>query len=254
VACAEDVEEVIKTTTSGRIAAFLAEPIQGVGGFVTPPPEYFKIVVEIIRRYGGLFICDEVQTGFGRTGDKWFGIEHWGVEPDIMTMAKGIANGFPMGNTMTTPEIAEGMVGQGLTISTFGGNPVSTAAALGTLEAMQEEANPQHCAEVGQQLRTGLERLGEKYPVIGQVRGMGLMQGVELVKDRQTKEPAPEQVNQLFEETRARGLLIGKGGMYGNVLRIAPPLTAREEHVAEALEILDYALAQVQRSRSTWKP
>jgi 4-aminobutyrate aminotransferase len=248
VACAEDVEEVIKTTTSGRIAAFLAEPIQGVGGFVTPPPEYFKIVVEIIRRYGGLFICDEVQTGFGRTGDKWFGIEHWGVEPDIMTMAKGIANGFPMGNTMTTPEIAEGMVGQGLTISTFGGNPVSTAAALGTLEAMQEEANPQHCAEVGQQLRTGLERLGEKYPVIGQVRGMGLMQGVELVKDRQTKEPAPEQVNQLFEETRARGLLIGKGGMYGNVLRIAPPLTAREEHVAEALEILDYALAQVQET------
>jgi 4-aminobutyrate aminotransferase len=248
VACAEDVEEVIKTTTSGRIAAFLAEPIQGVGGFVTPPPEYFKIVVEIIRRYGGLFICDEVQTGFGRTGDKWFGIEHWGVEPDIMTMAKGIANGFPMGNTMTTPEIAEGMVGQGLTLSTFGGNPVSTAAALGTLEAMQEEANPQHCAEVGQQLRTGLERLGEKYPVIGQVRGMGLMQGVELVKDRQTKEPAPEQVNQLFEETRARGLLIGKGGMYGNVLRIAPPLTAREEHVAEALEILDYALAQVQET------
>ena len=123
-ACAEDIEDVIRTTTSGKIAAFLAEPIQGVGGFVTPPDDYFKIAVDIIRHYGGLFICDEVQTGFGRTGDKWFGIEHWGVDPDIMTMAKGVANGLPMGNTITTAEIAEGMVGKGLTISTFGGKPL----------------------------------------------------------------------------------------------------------------------------------
>lgn len=246
VACAEDVEEVIKTTTSGRIAAFLAEPIQGVGGFITPPPEYFKIVTEIIHRYGGLFICDEVQTGFGRTGDKWFGIEHWQVEPDIMTMAKGIANGFPMGNTITTAEIAGGMADKGLTISTFGGNPVSTAAALATIEVMEAEANPQHVAQVGSLLRAGLEKLQEKYPLIGEVRGMGLMQGVEMVTDRQTKEPAPREVGFLFEETRKRGLLIGKGGMYNNVLRIAPPLTATQAHVEEALEILDYALAQVQ--------
>lgn len=246
VACAEDVEEVIKTTTSGRIAAFLAEPIQGVGGFVTPPPEYFKIVVDIIHHYGGLFICDEVQTGFGRTGEKWFGIEHWQVEPDIMTMAKGIANGFPMGNTITTSEIAEGLVGQGLSLSTFGGNPVSTVASLATIEVMEEEANPQHVAEVGGHLRAGLEKLWNRYPVIGDVRGKGLMQGVELVKDRQSKEPAPTEVNFLFEETRKRGLLIGKGGLYSNVLRIAPPLTASKENVEEALEILDYALAQVQ--------
>ncbi|MCB0155168.1 MAG: aspartate aminotransferase family protein [Anaerolineae bacterium] len=246
VACAEDVEEVIKTTTSGRVAAFLAEPIQGVGGFVTPPPEYFKIVIDIIHHYGGLFICDEVQTGFGRTGEKWFGIEHWEVEPDIMTMAKGIANGFPMGNTITTSEIAEGLVGQGITLSTFGGNPVSTAASLATIEVMEEEANPQHVAEVGTDLRAGLEKLWEKYPVIGDVRGRGLMQGVELVKDRQSKEPAPNEVGFLFEESRKRGLLIGKGGLYGNVLRIAPPLTATKENVAEALEILDYAFAQVQ--------
>jgi 4-aminobutyrate aminotransferase len=246
VACAEDVAEVIKTTTSGRIAAVLAEPIQGVGGFVTPPKEYFKMVIEIAHQYGGLFICDEVQTGFGRTGGKWFGIEHWQVEPDIMTMAKGIANGMPMGNTITTSEIAQGMVGQGLTISTFGGNPMSTAASLATIEVMEEEANPQHCAEVGGQLRAGLERLQEKYPLIGDVRGMGLMQGVELVKDRKTKEPAAEAVVAVFEQTRTRGLLIGKGGMYGNVLRIAPPLIAQPEHVDEALNILDHALAQVQ--------
>lgn len=245
-ACAEDVEEVIKTSTSGRIAAFLAEPIQGVGGFITPPKEYFKIVVEIVHTYGGLFICDEVQTGFGRTGDKWFGIEHWEVEPDIMTMAKGIANGLPLGNTITTEEIAMGMVGQGLTISTFGGNPLSTAASLATIEVMESEATPQHIAEAGGLLRAGLERLQEKYPLIGDVRGMGLMQGVELVKDRKTKEPAPEAVVAVFEQTRARGLLIGKGGMYGNVLRIAPPLIARKEHVEEALGILDHAFAQVQ--------
>jgi 4-aminobutyrate aminotransferase len=245
VACAEDIEEVIKTTTSGTIAAFVAEPIQGVGGFVTPPKEYFGIAVEIIKRYGGLFICDEVQTGFGRTGDKWFGIEHWEVEPDIMTMAKGIANGLPMGNTITTPEIAQGLVGKGISISTFGGNPVSTVAALATIEAMEEEANPTHVALVGQRLRAGLEKLWAKYPLIGEVRGMGLMQGVELVKDRQSKEPAPQEVAFLFEETRKRGLLIGKGGLYANVLRIAPPLMAQEQHVDEALEILDHALAAV---------
>ena len=248
VACAEAVEDVIKTSTSGRIAAFIAEPIQGVGGFVTPPPEYFKVVVDIVHRYGGLFICDEVQTGFGRTGTYWFGIQHWGVEPDIMTMAKGIANGMPLANTMTRPDIAETTKGAGLTISTFGGNPVSTAAALATLEVLEEMDAPRHVAEVGAYLRAGLERLWEKYPVIGEVRGMGLMQGIELVKDRKTKEPAADAVNMLFEETKARGLLIGKGGAYGNVVRISPPLTATKEQVDEALEILDHAFARVQEA------
>jgi 4-aminobutyrate aminotransferase len=245
-ACAEDIEEVIKTTTSGAIAAFVAEPIQGVGGFVTPPDDYFQIAADITRHYGGLFICDEVQTGFGRTGDKWFAIEHWDVVPDIMTMAKGIANGLPMGNTITTAEIAESTAGKGLTISTFGGNPLATAASLATIEAIEEEADPDHVATVGQRFRDGLEKLWQKYPLIGEVRGKGLMQGVEMVKDQQTKEPAPQEVNYLLEETRQRGLLIGKGGYYGNVLRIAPPLTASEDHVDEALEILDHAFAQVQ--------
>ncbi|MFQ5614044.1 MAG: aspartate aminotransferase family protein [Anaerolineae bacterium] len=246
VACAEDIEDVIQTTTSGRIAAFIAEPIQGVGGFVTPPPEYFGIAVEIARKYGGLFICDEVQTGFGRTGERWFGIEHWGVEPDIMTMAKGIANGAPMGNTIATAEVADSL--SGLTISTFGGNPLSTAASLATIEVMEEEANPDHVSTVGGRLRRGLEALQDKYPLIGDVRGKGLMQGVELVLDRGTKEPAPQQVAHIFESTRARGLLIGKGGLYGNVLRISPPLVAGEDDVDEALEILDHSFAEVQET------
>jgi len=245
VACAQDVEDVIRTTTSGKIAAFMAEPIQGVGGFITPPDEYFKIVTEIARHYGGLFICDEVQTGFGRTGEHWFGISHWGVTPDIMTMAKGIANGFPMGNTITRGEIAQAMAGKGLTLSTFGGNPVSTAASLATIETLEEEAPPQQVGGVGAYLRAGLERLWERYPLIGDVRGKGLMQGIEFVADRKTKEPAPKAVNHLFEETRSRGMLIGKGGLYGNVIRLAPPMTATEEHVDEALAILDHALAAV---------
>ena len=159
-----------------------------------------------MRKYGGVFICDEVQTGFGRTGDKWWGCEQYGVEPDIMTMAKGIANGLPMGNTITTSELAQSTVGKGLTLSTFGGNPVSTAASLATIEVMEQEANPEHCAEVGNHLRSGLEKLWEKYPLIGDVRGKGLMQGIEMVLDQQTKEPAPKAVSQLFEETRAHGL------------------------------------------------
>jgi 4-aminobutyrate aminotransferase len=249
IACAQDIEEVIRTTTSGRIAAFMAEPIQGVGGFITPPDDYFQIAVEIARHYGGVFICDEVQTGFGRTGTHWSGIAHWGVEPEIMTMAKGIANGLPMGNTIAVPEVAQAMVGKGLTLSTFGGNPVSTAAALGTLDAMEAAGGPSRFADLGVRLRGGLARLGEKYPLIGDVRGKGLMQGIEMVTDRQSKEPAPKAVAQLFEETRARGLLIGKGGLYGNVIRISPPLTVSEEQIDHALEILDYALAAVHEAQ-----
>ncbi len=247
-ACAEDVEEVIKTTTSGRIAAFLAEPIQGVGGYITPPKEYFKIVKEVIQHYGGLFISDEVQSGFGRTGNKWWGIEHWEVEPDIMTMAKGIANGFPLGNTMTRPDIAESTRNAGLTISTFGGNPVACAASLATIEVMENEAHPQHVAEVGKILRAGLEKLQEQYPFIGDVRGKGLMQAMEIVEDPATKEPAPKQANHIMESCKGYGLIIGKGGLYGNTIRIAPPLTANEEHIQEALEKLAKALKEVAKS------
>lgn len=246
VACAQDVEDVIRTTTAGRVAAFIAEPIQGVGGFVAPPPEYFAIVSEIVRQYGGLFISDEVQTGFGRTGTHWFGIEHSGITPDIITLAKGIANGMPLSATATTPEIAASTAGAGLTISTFGGNPVANAAALGTLDEMQTRFTPAHSAEMGARLRAGLDTLQEKYPLIGEVRGRGLMQGIELVTNRASKEPAPKHTNALLDASRRVGLLIGKGGLFGNAIRIGPPLSAQPEHIDEALDKLDIAFAQVQ--------
>lgn len=246
LACINDLKDVIQTMTSGRVAALIVEPIQGVGGFITLPDEWLRAAVEIIHEHGGLVIIDEVQTGFGRTGTHWWGHEHAGITPDIITMAKGIANGMPLSAVATTQEIAESAVGQGLTISTFGGNPVACAAANGTLEEMTNKWGPERSAEMGDLLRTGLEQLQEKYTLIGDVRGRGLMQAVELVKDRQTKEPASEHTNAMLNTSRKLGMLIGKGGLYGNALRIAPPLIADKEHIEEALEKLDYAFAQVQ--------
>ena len=243
VACANDVENLIQTGTSGSIAAFIAEPIQGVGGFITPPPEYFKIVFKIVKKYGGLFIADEVQTGFGRTGKKWFGIEQWEVTPDIITCAKGMANGAPVGATITTSELAGSFIG--LTISTFGGNPVTAVAARATIEVIEEEKLLENSHTVGTYLRGKLDALKEKYPVIGDVRGMGLMQALELVKDRETKEPAPEATVQLMERARDNGLLIGKGGLYGNVIRLSPPLNIARADVDEAIGLLDKSLAEV---------
>ncbi|MGE5278758.1 MAG: aspartate aminotransferase family protein [Acidobacteriota bacterium] len=239
VACAKDIEELIRTTTTGRIAGFLAEPIQGVGGFITPPPEYFEIAVGIVKKYGGVFICDEVQTGFGRTGGTMWGIEHWGVTPDIMTMAKGVANGLPLGVTIATPEIASAL--KALTISTFGGNPVSCAAANATLRIIEEGNLPDNAERMGRLLRDGLLELQRRFPgSIGDVRGMGLMQGVELVVDETAGDRTPDRAltNRVFEETKNRGLLIGKGGLEGNSFRIAPALTVGPAEIAEALAIL----------------
>ncbi len=240
--CATDVEEAIQTTTSGKVAAFIAEPIQGVGGFITPPPEYFKIVVDIVRKYGGVFICDEVQTGWGRTGDHWFGIEHWGVEPEIMTFAKGMANGAPVGATITTPEIADSI--KGSTISTFGGNPVSMSAARAVIDIIERDNLKENARVVGDHLRESLEALASKHPVIGDVRGKGLMQALELVGEG--KAPAPRATAALLENTRAEGLIIGKGGLYGNVIRISPALNVTKGDVDEALRMLDSALAGIE--------
>ena len=239
IACATDIEDIIRTTTTGRVSAFIAEPIQGVGGFITPPPEYFEAAVAIVRKYGGVFICDEVQTGFGRTGTKMWGIEHWGVEPEIMTMAKGVANGLPLGVTVCTPEIAASL--KSLTISTFGGNPVSCAAGNATVQFIQEENLPANAETMGSLLRAGLEELKRRFPKnLGDVRGMGLMQAVELVADETAgdRTPAKELTNRIFEEARKRGLLVGKGGLEGNAFRIAPALTVNASEVSEALAIL----------------
>jgi 4-aminobutyrate aminotransferase-like enzyme len=243
VKCAQDMEELIRSTTGGRIAGFIAEPIQGVGGFITPPKEYFPIVEKIVRNHGGIFISDEVQTGWGRTGGKWFGIEQWGVTPDIITSAKGLGNGSPIGLTVARPEIADSV--QGLTISTFGGNPVTTTQAKAVIDFIEEQNLMANCAETGAYLRGRLEELKDKHEIIGDVRGMGLLQALELVEDRQTKAPAAAQTAMVMEAARDNGLLIGKGGMFGNVLRLSPPMNVGRADVDQFMELLDRSLAVV---------
>ena len=219
----------------------IAEPIQGVGGFITPPKEYFPILQGIVKKYGGVFISDEVQTAWGRTGGKWFGIEQWGVEPDVITSAKGLGNGIPIAVTIAKPEIADAM--RGLTISTFGGNPVATTAGKAVLDFIEEQNLRANCAEVGAYLRGKLEELKEKHAIVGDVRGMGLLQAIELVKDRATKEPAAAEMGVLMEAARENRILIGKGGLYGNVLRISPPMNISRSDVDLFAERLDASLA-----------
>jgi 4-aminobutyrate aminotransferase len=241
VRCAEDMEELIRSSTSGSVAAFIGEPIQGVGGFITPPKEYFPIIEKIVRGHGGIFISDEVQTGWGRTGGKWFGIEHWGVTPDIMTGAKGLANGSPIGLTVARPEVADSV--KGLTISTFGGNPVTATAAKAVIDFIEDHDLMANCAETGAYLRGRLEELKEKHEIIGDVRGMGLLQAVELVEDRASKKPATAQTAMALEAARENRLLIGKGGMYGNALRISPPMNVGRGDVDQFIELFDKSLA-----------
>jgi 4-aminobutyrate aminotransferase len=242
VRCASDVKELIQTSTTGRVAAYIAEPIQGVGGFITPPPEYFRIVERIVRDHGGLIISDEVQTGWGRTGRKWFGMEHYGVTPDIITSAKGLGNGIPVGLTVARPEVAAGL--SGVSISTFGGNAVSAAAALAVIEYIEEEDLRGNADRMGALLRERLLDLQAKYPAIGDVRGMGLLQAVELVEDRRTKAPAAGAASALMESARRNGLLVGKGGLYGNVIRVTPPLNIGRADIDEFARLLDLAFSQ----------
>ena len=241
VKCAQDMEELIRSTTGGRVAGFIGEPIQGVGGFITPPKEYFQIVEKIVRNHGGIFISDEVQTGWGRTGGKWFGIEHWGVTPDIITGAKGLGNGSPIGVTVAKPEVADSV--KGLTISTFGGNPVTATQAKAVIDFIDEHKLAANCKETGGYLRSRLEELKEKHDIVGDVRGMGLLQAIELVEDRETKKPATAQTAMVMEAARENRLLIGKGGMFGNVIRISPPMNIGRADVDQFIELLDESLA-----------
>jgi 4-aminobutyrate aminotransferase len=243
VRCAQDVEELIRTTTSGQVAGFIAEPLQGVGGFITPPKEYFSIIEGIVRNHGGIFISDEVQTAWGRTGGKWFGIEQYGVEPDIITSAKGLANGSPIGLTVAKPEVADSL--RGVTISTFGGNPVTATAAKAVIDFIEEHGLLANCTETGAYLRARLKELKDKHDLIGDVRGMGLMQALELVRDRATKEPAGPETALVMEAARENRLMIGKGGLYGNVLRISPPMNVTRADVDQFAELLDRSLSAV---------
>lgn len=239
----QDLLETIETTTTGRPAAFMMETILGIGGYIVPPPGYFQRISRVLREHGALLIIDEVQTGFGRTGEKWFGIEHWEVEPDIMVMAKGIANGFPVGATIAKPEIAGSWKSK--TISTFGGNPVCMAAALATNDVMVREGVPRLAARRGEQLRQGLKEIQERHSWIGDVRGMGLMQALELVDDRAGKSPSPARAKALLEATKAEGLLVGIGGLKANVIRIGPSLLIGEAEISEGLDRLERACRRV---------
>src|SRR3954452_595710 len=238
--CANDLEELIQTETGGEIAAFMAETVIGSGGFIVPPPGYFEKAVAIARKYGGVCIADEVQTAWGRTGEHWWGIQHWDVNPDIMVSAKGMGNGAPVAMTFATPEVADKF--PGITFATFGGNPVSMAATRSTLEVIEEQGLLENCKVTGAYLGERFKALQEKHPLVGDARGMGMMQALEIVKDRKTKEAAPQAVNKIFEETKKRGVLIGKGGVYGNVILTGLMLNAGKPEVDELVEALDAGL------------
>ncbi|HZJ08966.1 MAG TPA: aspartate aminotransferase family protein [Trueperaceae bacterium] len=241
--CIDDLEEVIATTTEGRVAAFLAEPVQGVGGFIPAPVDYLRRAAEVVRAAGGLVIIDEVQTGWGRTGKHMFAIEHWGVTPDIMVFAKGVANGYPLGVTLTTPEIAAAVDHNSL--ATFGGNPVAMATALATVEYIEKHDLVANADEQGARLRARLEASKRRYDFVGDVRGMGLMQALELVVPGEAKKPDAARASAFVAAARRGGLLLGKGGMRGNVIRIAPPLIVDAGEIDRAADIIDAALAEV---------
>lgn len=239
---AADLRDLIKFTTPGKIAAYIAEPIQGVGGTTHGSKEYLKLAYAAAREAGGLCIADEVQTGFGRTGEHYWGFQNFDVVPDIVTMAKGLGNGAPIAAVVTRKEIAQ-VLTQKIHFNTFGGNPVSTAAALGVLDAIEEDGLQENCRKTGGYFKSEMERLQQKHKIIGDVRGMGLMLGMELVRDRATKEPAREECASLHEWLRENSILIGKGGLNGNVLRIKPPMCITKADVDFTIDALDRCLA-----------
>lgn len=244
--CADDVEETIRTSTSGEIAGAIIEPIQGVGGFIVPPKEYFPRVHAIVKKYGGIYISDEVQTGVGRTGQHWFGILHNGVIPDMMTMAKGFGNGASIGAIATTDPIAESMRGK-IHFNTYAGNPWATLQAAETLRILEEEDIKTKATELGQMIMGELKELKKTSHIIGDVRGRGLLIGIELVKDLKTKAYATEETLEVMEQAKDRGLLIGKGGLYANVLRITPPMCITQEDASDIVRILRESIQATER-------
>jgi 4-aminobutyrate aminotransferase len=245
VACAHAIKDIIQTHTAGDVAAFLAEPVMGEGGIIVPPKEYFQIAAGIIRDDGGLFIADEVQSGFGRTG-KLFAIEHYGVEPDIMCMAKGIADGFPLGAFIAREDIADAF-SPGDHLSTFGGNPISCAASMANLGVMKDEKLPENSAARGAQLMERLNSFKQKCKLVGDVRGKGLMIGIELIKDAK-KTPAPKEAKATQKLCREAGVLVGVGGTTGNIVRLQPPLVITEAQANQAADALEKALLEVAKT------
>ncbi|HEX3816372.1 MAG TPA: aspartate aminotransferase family protein [Mycobacteriales bacterium] len=245
-AIAADTREVIETTTSGDVAALIAEPIQGVGGFVTPPDGFFAAIKEVLDEYGILFISDEVQTGWGRTGEHFWGIEAHGVRPDLMTFAKGLGNGLAIGGVVGRGDLVDSVNAN--SISTFGGNPLATAGALANLRYLLDHDLQGNARAQGERLRSGLQQLVDKYGVLGEVRGKGLMIGLTLLDPAGA--PSPSAATAVLAEARKHGLLIGKGGLAGNALRIAPPLSVTAAEVDEALDILTRSIDTIDRQQN----
>jgi 4-aminobutyrate aminotransferase len=240
--CAKELEDVIRFSTSGDVAAFIAEPVMGEGGIIVPPPNYFKEIKKVLDRHGILYIADEVQSGFARTG-KMFAVEHYGVDPDILVTAKGIADGFPLSAYTTRSEIAAAYK-PGDHLSTFGGNPISCAAALANIEFMERENLPAKATETGSYVMGKLHDLQKQNFLIGDVRGLGLMIGVELIKDDK-KTPATAEADTIRESLFQHGVLVGVGGVYGNVIRFQPPLIITRKQIDQALEAFATALQEV---------
>jgi 4-aminobutyrate aminotransferase/(S)-3-amino-2-methylpropionate transaminase len=240
--CANALDDVIRFSTAGDVAAFIAEPVMGEGGIIVPPPNYFKEIKKVLDQHGILFIADEVQSGFARTG-KTFAYEYYGVDPDILVTAKGIADGFPLSAYTTRPEIAAAYK-PGDHLSTFGGNPISCAAALANIQFMERENLPAKATETGNYVMARLRDLQKQNPLIGDVRGLGLMIGVELVKD-QKKTPATAEADAIRESLFRNGVLVGVGGVYGNVIRFQPPLVISRAQIDRALEAFAACLHEV---------
>ena len=240
-ACQDDLRELLHVAVAGDVACLIAEPIQGVGGFATPPDGFFGGLKEVLDEEGILFITDEVQTGWGRTGEHFWGYQAHDVTPDLLTFAKGLGNGAAIAGVVGRREIIDCLAAN--SISTFGGNPLSTAAALANLDYLLEHDLQTNAYKVGQQLQDGLHHLAEEVPNIGEVRGKGLMIGVEFVHSG-SKDPDAPTTARVMEEAKARGLLIGKGGLHGNVLRIAPPLSVTDAEATEGMALLDAAVRQ----------
>lgn len=241
-ACRTDLEGLLDTATAGDVACLIAEPIQGVAGNATPPDGLFGALNEVLRPRGILFISDEVQTGWGRTGEHFWGIEAHGVVPDMITFAKGVANGLALGGVVGRAEIMDCL--PAASISTFGGNPLAAAAALANLDYLLANDLPRNALEMGRHLRAGLDEIATRSRIVGEVRGKGLMVGVEIVLPG-TLDPNPAAAGGILEDTREHGLLIGKAGLYGNALRLAPPLSITREELEEGLAILAAAIERV---------
>ncbi len=241
-ACADELRTMIETATSGNVACFIAEPVQGAGGFATPPDGFFLAMQEVLREYEIPFVSDEVQSGWGRTGRSWFGIEHYGVRPQALTFAKGLANGMSIGGVVAEESLMNSLTAN--SISTAGGNPMAMAAGNAVLDYIADHDLQSNADRIGALLAGGLRAIAARCPLVGEVRGVGLMIGVELVLPG-TKTPAVSATTAVLEEARAAGLLIGRGGLHGNVLRVTPPMTVTADEATEALALLEAVLMTV---------